>query len=117
MFVLTSMSWRQVYSVDPCGYQHVASGVVDLVSFSSFFPVQVGDAMLIDLVALYSPLPLRLASVRSMLYTPFQSLLTHIQAGAPPPPLWEGPINSICQLVIILMANIFLAYRSVDIQV
>ena len=32
MFVLTPISWGQVYSVDPCGYQHVAYGVGDIVS-------------------------------------------------------------------------------------
>jgi len=39
---------------------------------------------------------------------------TPLTTGIPPPrpkDLWEGPINSICQLVIILMANIFLASR------
>jgi hypothetical protein len=32
------------------------------------------------------------------------------------PPLrpWEGPVNSLCQLLIILMANTFLASRLVD---
>lgn len=33
MFVLTPVSWRQAYAVNPCGHQHVASGVVDVVSF------------------------------------------------------------------------------------
>jgi len=33
MFVLTPISWSQAYSVDPCGYQHVAYGVADIVSF------------------------------------------------------------------------------------
>ena len=32
MFVLIPMSWRQVYSVDPCDYQHVATGVGGAVS-------------------------------------------------------------------------------------
>ena len=33
-FVLTPISWREVYSVQPCGYQYVAYGVGDIVSFS-----------------------------------------------------------------------------------
>jgi len=35
LFVLTPISWREVYSVHPCGYQHVAYGVGDIVSFLS----------------------------------------------------------------------------------
>ena len=73
--------------------------------------------MIIVLVALCTPLLQRLASVRSMLFIRLQWSLTHIQAPPPPAPIWEGPINSICQLIIILMANLFLASRSVDIQV
>jgi len=55
-----------------------------------------------------------LVSVHSMLYTRFQSSLTHIQASPSPKQAWGGPTNLV---VIIVMADVFIASRSVDIQV
>ena len=36
-------------------------------------------------------------------------LLISIQAS-----LWSGPVNSLCQIVIVLLTNVFLTYRFVD---
>ena len=119
MFVLlTPLSCHRVWSVDPDGLSACGAWRGTHCEFSSFFPAHVGDIMLIGLVALpvYSPLR-QLAPVRSMLYIRLQASLTHIQASPPSNPPWEVPVNSICQLFIILMANTFLAFRSVYIQV
>lgn len=62
--------------------------------------------MLIDPVALCPPLLQRPASVRSMWFMWFQLSRTYIQVLPSPESFWGGPINSICQLVIVLMANI-----------
>ena len=110
-----TLSRHRVWSVDPYGLSACGAWPWKYCEISSF-RIQVGDAMLIALVALYSPLK-RLAPVRSMLYIRLQASLTHIQAPASPNPLWEASTNSICQLFIILMANIFLARRSVYILV
>lgn len=44
----------------------------------------------------------------------FYHSLIPIEASPSPVELWEGPINSLGQLVLILMANMYLASRSVN---
>ncbi|KAI9507853.1 hypothetical protein F5148DRAFT_64684 [Russula earlei] len=38
-------------------------------------------------------------------------ILFNVYPLRPKPDLWEGPVNSICQLIVILLANMFLAIR------
>jgi hypothetical protein len=48
--------------------------------------------------------------------TAFCHSLIPTEASPPPVELWEGPINSLGQLVIILMANMYLASRLVNLD-
>ena len=116
MFVVTPISWGHVYSVDPRGYQHVATGVGNVVGFLPSPQVQLA-------MPCSSVLQHNIPFSRTDWYPfvpfciqSFQLSLTRIQGPPSPKLVWAGPINAICQLVIILMANTFLAFRSVDIQ-
>jgi hypothetical protein len=63
---------------------------------------------LVGLSALISMVRLRLAHVRAFSFIHDAQLLIPIQAS-----LWSGPANSLCQLFIIIFANIFLVTRLV----
>jgi hypothetical protein len=64
--------------------------------------------MFIGLLASILMVALRLAHVRASPTPIHTQLLIPIQAS-----LWSGPANSLCQLFIIIFANIFLVYRLV----
>jgi len=78
--------------------------VQTLVGF--LYSFRVGDGVLTGPPALIFQVNSRQA-VRAFLYT--CTVADPIQA-----PLWSGPANSICQLFIVILANIFLAYRLVE---
>lgn len=65
--------------------------------------------MLIGLLALISMVGLHLAHVRAFFFFfIYAQLLIPFLAA-----LWSGPVNSLCQLFIIIFANIFLVTRLV----
>ena len=83
----------------------MASNVRNLViSLSSS-----GDGVLIGLLVLFSVpvMSLHLSEVRAILF------FIHVQLLIPVQALWSGPVNSLCQVFIIIFANIFLATRLV----
>lgn len=87
-------------------FQRVPSRVQSPVIFLSSFDY----GMLISFLALFSTVRLRLMPyVRAcFVFMCIVQLLIPIQAS-----LWAGPANSLCQLFIIIFANIFLATRLV----
>ena len=87
-------------------FQRVPSRVQSPVIFLSSFDY----GMFISFLALFSTVRLRLMPyVRAcFVFMCIVQLLIPIQAS-----LWAGPANSLCQLFIIIFANIFLATRLV----
>ena len=104
MYVFVPISQDRTCVSDWHAFQDMAPHVQILVRFLHSF--RVSDGMLTGPPALIIQVNSRQA-VRAFLYTCI--IADPIQAT-----LWSGPANSICQLFIVILANIFLASRLVE---